>query len=466
MLLTTYGRCCNPASAPQRGNFEARGRTSEQWFPGLDMRSWRDCTVWRRGVYLNSLKAPVPLSELSVSEVREELLSVLGSSSFRQSPRGAKLLRYICAIALMDETDRITEYTIALDVLGKAEDFKEGKDSIVRVEVHRLRKRLAEFYEGEGATHRVRIVVPTGSYVPQFQINDGCVAPKPVATLPPDSHNGSPETDFAAPPEWLPAPSSPSPREGPLAKAVPWLRQRVSRAWVVYAGGLLFAAALAAFEMHGSGDEALNAFWNPVLSSSSQVLLCIGNLSGGHTHPVSDGDGPLTLKQFHNAQSQTVHFADAITLAKFASMVQSRGKRYRIVSQTDATYADLRNGPAILVGLLNNEWTKRLVGNLRFTVERSDGGKVLIRDRTNPLRSDWFVDYYAPLMEISKDYALVMRATDPKTEQIVVAAAGISVFGTLAAGEFLTDENELQKFAATAPKGWSGRIWRSCSPQR
>jgi hypothetical protein len=419
------------------------------------MRAVRDCTVWRHGVYLNSLKAPVPLSELSVSEVREELLSVLSSSSFRQSPRGTKLLRYICAIALMDETERITEYTIALDVLGKAEDFKEGKDSIVRVEVHRLRKRLAEFYEGEGAAHRVRIVVPAGSYVPQFQIHEGCTAAEPVGAVPAGSRSGSPKTDFAAQSEWLPAPSGPAPGiQGLLIKAAAWWRRRASRAWVACAGGLLLAAVLAAFEMHGSGKQVLDAFWNPVLSSSSQVLLCIGNLSGGHTYPVSDGDGPLTLKQFHNAPSQTVHFADAITLTKFASMVQARGKRYRVVSQTEATYADLQNGPAILIGLLNNDWTKRLVGSLRFTVDRKVGGKVLIRDRTNPLRSDWSIDYYAPLLEISKDYALVMRATDPKTEQMVVAAAGMSVFGTLAAGEFITDENEIRKLAAVAPKGW------------
>ena len=47
-----------------------------------------------------------------------------------------------------------------------------------------------------------------------------------------------------------------------------------------------------------------------------------------------------------------------------------------------------------------------------------------------------------------------MRATDPKTEQMVVAAAGMSVFGTLAAAEFITDENEIRKLAAVAPKGW------------
>jgi len=48
------------------------------------------------------------------------------------------------------------------------------------------------------------------------------------------------------------------------------------------------------------------------------------------------------------------------------------------------------------------------------------------------------MDYAAPLLQVNKDYALVMRVVDPKTEQTVISAAGITVFGTLAAGDFLT----------------------------
>jgi hypothetical protein len=216
-------------------------------------------------------------------------------------------------------------------------------------------------------------------------------------------------------------------------------------------------AILPAFQVLRGGEQPFDAFWNPVLASSNQVLLCIGNLSGGHTHPVpeeADGRGPLTLKEFHSAQSQTVHVADAATLARFASLVESKGRPYRIVSQSEATYADLRNSPVILIGLLNNDWTRRLVGELRFTVERPGGGRVQIRDRANPLRNDWFIDYYAPFMDIAKDYALVLRAKDPKTQQMTVTAAGMSVFGTLAAGEFLTSRDEMRKLDAAAPRGW------------
>jgi len=48
----------------------------------------------------------------------------------------------------------------------------------------------------------------------------------------------------------------------------------------------------------------------------------------------------------------------------------------------------------------------------------------------------------------------VLRVLDPKTDQMVVTAAGISVFGTLAATAFLTDPDEIQKLSAVAPKGW------------
>jgi hypothetical protein len=55
---------------------------------------------------------------------------------------------------------------------------------------------------------------------------------------------------------------------------------------------------------------------------------------------------------------------------------------------------------------------------------------------------------------MTRDYALVLRVLDPKTEQIVVVDAGITVFGTFAAGDFLTNKDEMKKLAAIAPPGW------------
>jgi hypothetical protein len=39
----------------------------------------------------------------------------------------------------------------------------------VRVHANRLRKRLAEYYNEEGASHEMHITVPVGQYVPAFE---------------------------------------------------------------------------------------------------------------------------------------------------------------------------------------------------------------------------------------------------------------------------------------------------------
>ena len=120
---------------------------------------------------------------------------------------------------------------------------------------------------------------------------------------------------------------------------------------------------------------------------------------------------------------------DAITVSRFAGLLQSRGKRYRVVSQSEATFADLQSGPAVLIGLANNDWTERLVGKLRFTLEHRPPGKLVLRDSNNPSREDWAVDYTTPFLSVTRDYALVVRVLDPKTEQMVVTAAGALLWG-------------------------------------
>jgi hypothetical protein len=160
------------------------------------------------------------------------------------------------------------------------------------------------------------------------------------------------------------------------------------------------------------------------------------------------------LLEYHGLPSEMMLVPDAITLSRFTGLLQSKGKRYRVASQSEATFADLQNGPAVLIGLANNDWTERLMGKRRFTVEHRTPRRLIVRDAENPGRDDWAVDYAAPYISVTKDYALVLRVLDPKTEQMVVTAAGLSVFGTLAAGEFLTTPDEFRKIQGVAPRGW------------
>src|SRR5689334_17067691 len=99
---------------------------------------------------------------------RAELEAVLQSGIFSRAPGLASFLQYVGERYLEGRADEIKEYSIAVEALGRPPDFDQKKDSIVRVEAHKLRKRLAEYYKGSGASHAVHIVIPNGKYAPQF----------------------------------------------------------------------------------------------------------------------------------------------------------------------------------------------------------------------------------------------------------------------------------------------------------
>lgn len=83
--------------------------------------------------------------------------------------RLSRLLKYIGENYFLGQTDRLHEYDIATDVFGRSKSsFNAGEDAIVRVEAHRLRKRIKEYYENEGKDHPIQLSIPSGTYIPVF----------------------------------------------------------------------------------------------------------------------------------------------------------------------------------------------------------------------------------------------------------------------------------------------------------
>ena len=57
----------------------------------------------------------------------------------------------------------------AIEVFERDDKYDPRLDSIVRVEAGRLRSRLDEYYNGDGAADEVRIMLPRGGYSAQFE---------------------------------------------------------------------------------------------------------------------------------------------------------------------------------------------------------------------------------------------------------------------------------------------------------
>ena len=100
---------------------------------------------------------------------RAELEAVLHSEHFTRAPTLAHLLSYLCEKLFAGEAHQIKEYSVGVEVFHRGSSFDQDSDSIVRVEANRLRKRLAAYYAGEGASHRLQITIPLGQYVPEFK---------------------------------------------------------------------------------------------------------------------------------------------------------------------------------------------------------------------------------------------------------------------------------------------------------
>src|SRR4051794_20449599 len=133
---------------------------------------------------------------LDYTAERRELEAILASGILSRAPNLAHLLTYICAKHFEGAADQIKEYNIAVDALGRPPDFDQKRDSIVRVEAHRLRKRLREYYEAEGAEHAVRIEIPSGQYAPRFLTPES--RPTPDTPQEPDLPLSAPEAPSPA----------------------------------------------------------------------------------------------------------------------------------------------------------------------------------------------------------------------------------------------------------------------------
>ena len=111
--------------------------------------------------------------------VIQQLNKILSSVPFQTSERSSTLLRFLVEQSVSGRSDRLKEYEIGTEALGKGPAFDPRTDPIVRSEVSRLRARLEKYYSTTGQTDQLVIVLPKGSYLPQIQTRSAQTARTP-----------------------------------------------------------------------------------------------------------------------------------------------------------------------------------------------------------------------------------------------------------------------------------------------
>jgi adenylate cyclase len=114
--------------------------------------------------------AEVTLAEQaqSNSEVEEQLQRILADPSFQSAPKLSALLCYLVEKTQAGQVDDLKAVSIAQAVFRRDDSFDAQTDTIVRVEAGRLRRRLAQYYEGNGLNDPLIIDIPKGAYTSRF----------------------------------------------------------------------------------------------------------------------------------------------------------------------------------------------------------------------------------------------------------------------------------------------------------
>ena len=122
------------------------------------------------------MNARVDVSEennpLAHNALRLALQEVISSPLFSRAPRTCKLLRWLVDMKLDGRQAEISEFAIGLAVFRRdARSYDTTLDPVVRVQMGRLRTRLAEYAAAQTAT-RTCLCIPLGTYIPALMQAD------------------------------------------------------------------------------------------------------------------------------------------------------------------------------------------------------------------------------------------------------------------------------------------------------
>jgi hypothetical protein len=371
------------------------------------------------------------LNDGEKAAILAQLERLLQNSHFHKSKRFPIFLRFVVTETLAGRADQLKERTLGIEVFGKDSTYDTTDDPIVRVTAGEIRKRIAQYYQEPGHEHEIRLLLPPGSYVPQFCFPDA----QSVANLT----------------EAKPAPTSVHQADSvPVftSRTFPWGKTASA---AVLGMALVMGSAVLWQKLH---PPAIEEFWGPFVKSTDPVLFCIADQSQYSTIILRDAADPSRQTTL-NDHMITVIIDDVSPLVNIAGMLQAYGKTYRVQGETATTLTDLRRSPSVFIGAFDNSWTLRLTSPLRFHFANNDEmTRFWIEDRNNPSKRDWLLDRSQQETGTYKDYALVARLIDSNTDRFVVVAAGVARGGTTAAGEFLVDARHMSELLKKVPGDW------------
>jgi hypothetical protein len=371
--------------------------------------------------------------------VREQLRRLVAHPLFTNSKRYPVLLAYTVEQTLLGNASELKERTIGIEAFGREPVYDVNLDPVVRTAAAEVRKRLSQYYYNPDHAGELVIELPIGSYVPTFR--EPAASPRGFAA----------EPLVAEKVESLPKDSVF--QSLTHAKAEQAHSPLVTRRWIPIAIALL-VAALIGFSVGrvrlpsraaGAGEPSnMSRFWQPITATSSRVTYCLGE-------PTDSVD--LQARTFPVSEGGSLNTYDVITLARSLVPLVPENGQFRVLAASDTGFAQLREGPFVLIGAFDNPWTMRITQDLPMGFEYDNHVREVV-DRKSAPKKIWTLQWQVPGKSLARDYAIVARLHDTVTGEPVIILAGILGEGTEAASEVVSNPAYLDAMLQKAPKNW------------
>jgi hypothetical protein len=369
---------------------------------------------------------------------------ILADPSFNKSRRCVALFRRLIEHALNCEDEGgPKERTLGVEVFGRQADYDTNTDNIVRMTANEIRKRLAQFYQSSSRHHEVYIQLQPGSYLPRFDFG---VQRAELPVIPERQVEVVPLGDVVSESAGL----------DPRGPAFPPTDSLSHRNWgrIIVATSIiacLLGIASAAFFWTGVTNPFRSTqyqLWAPLLKSREPVTICLSDWLPAASPSDNWASKPAAIiagnqpvaKPLYKTEVPLSPFVDAEVSARLAGWLTSHDHAFKLANTSMLTLEDFRRGPVVLVGAFDNVWNLVLLSKLRYHVQVDPVTKdEWIEDEQNPNKHDWKGSGKLLYSDSSTDFAIITRIMDRDTGSWILAAGGLGLHGTAAAGDFLTD---------------------------
>jgi hypothetical protein len=377
-----------------------------------------------------------PRKPFPADERRALVARVLASPYLLKSARLKEFLTYVTERSMSDPVTPIGESEIADHVFGRI--AQEGEeDSIVRVHASQLRKRLALYFEEEGASESLILEIPKGNYVPLFRARTA------------GAKNG--------------LPGAPATRPGWIAIAT-----AAAVLSVVATGWLLWENFRPAGDVALPASTNVSRFWQPFLNSRLplDVVMADSNVAllqnlvnaeisvtqyaerdyQGLVNAVPAGGGFRDVIRRYLDRRHT-SMADVNLARRISSLAGTRPERLQIMHARDFQSRLLMTDQVILLGSKDaNPWAELFEDkmNFQYSFPRRPPAAMLIRNlKPKGNEENIYRRADAAAHKLPGGYCVLARLPNLSGRGKVLLIAGTEMEATEAGGDFLLNETSL-----------------------